>query len=512
MEPRDLKLKEGSVLLGEPLWTVADVQFFSATWLSDEDMQEVVVAFVASESTWKTVLTQLEVVRETPHFPRIVAVSDTDQAVVYRPPEGGFLQDRLEAYRHPSRAFPLLQDVARALISLHRRGYVLSGIRPSQVWVDEGGRGVLLRLPPWPSPGDPVSYLDYAEGFVAPEVLFGGDVGPASDVYVLGALLYKLIFGKDPADFFSPNVRSPLREIYRAPWPGVVQVLVQSLALQRDRFPDVEAWSAYVESIYRLEYAPRLTLDVGVFSSIGRNPSRLHNEDAYAYTLHYHQSHERGWWVEGLFMVADGMGGGAKGEEAARTALEVMEAVLRDAEFTEESVRRALQEANRRVYARAQEIYGDAWEAYMGTTVAGVWTRWPRTLVFNVGDTRIYLIRDGQCEQLSVDHSALAQAGGVDPRGHPSRHELVYAVGPWDHLPPEGMHIAALRLERGDQLLLLTDGVWEAITDEEMIRWGAETPSPQDLARRMVRVAVERGGQDNATAMVIRVPKAGGVV
>lgn len=509
MEPRDLKLKEGSVLLGDPLWKVGDVQFFSATCLTEQDMSEGLVAFAESDASWGRVLKELEQVREIPGFPEIFAVSDESRAVAYRLPEGALLPHVMGEYRHPVRALPLLLDLIRTLRELHTRGHVLLGLRPEQVWITENGRALLLRLPPWPRAGEP-DYLDYADGYVAPEVMFGGDVGPSSDVYVMGALLYRLVFGKDPADFFAPQVRSPLREIYRAPWPGVVQILVQTLALQRERLPDCEALEDYVERIFHLEYAPRIYLDVGAFSSIGRNPSRLHNEDAFSYAVRYAQTHEEGLQIEGLFLVADGMGGAARGEEAARLAMEVLHRRLALAPFETRSIREALQEANKAVFSRAQELYGDAWEAYMGTTVAGAWVRWPWVLAFNVGDTRIYRISGETMEQLSVDHSALAQAGGeVDPRGNPSRHELVYAVGPWKEIPEQGIHVVKEQIARGDVLLLLTDGVWESLTDEEMIRFAQESVHPQDLARRLVRVAVERGGKDNATAMVIRVSGGG---
>ncbi len=508
MEPRDLKLEQGSVLLGDPLWNIGDVAFFSATCLSDQDMTEALVAFAEEEASWSRVLRELDVVREVPGFPEIFAVSDESRAVVYRLPEGNFLPDVLGEYRHPVRALPLLRDLSRTLEALHARGHVVLGLRPEQVWVTRGGQALLLRLPPWPDP-ERKAYLDYADGYVAPEVLFGGDVGPVSDVYALGALLYKLVFGKDPSDFFAPQVRSPLREIYRAPWPGVVQILVQTLALQRERLSDARALHEYVDRVYALEYAPRLHLEVGAFSSMGRNPSRLHNEDAFSYTLRYAQTHDEGLRLEGLFLVADGMGGAARGEEAARLAMEVLERELRGATFEALAVREALQAANRAVYERAQELYGDAWEAYMGTTIAGVWARWPWALFFNVGDTRIYRLRGDALEQLSVDHSALAQSEHVDPRGHPSRHELVYAVGPWKEIPEQGIHVGRTDLVKGDVLMLLTDGVWESITDEEMVRFAAESVHPQDLARRLVRVAVERGGKDNATAMAVRVQGGG---
>lgn len=508
MEPKDLNLQEGSVLLGQPLWTIADVQFYGGTWLSHDDMRDAIVAFVDSEETWTLVLDQLNAAQPIPHLPDVAAVLPSDRAIVYLPPEGGLLVDQLETFRHPSRALPLLLDIAQTIQSLHERGWILQGIRPDQIGVDRRGRGVLLRLPPWPSE-NATRYRDYTEGYVAPEVLFGGEIGPSSDVYILGALLYKLIFDKDPSDFFSPNVRSPLREIFRAPWPGVVQILVQSVALQRDRLPDVRSWIAYVDRIYRLEFAPRIKIDVGVFSSIGRNPNRLHNEDAYAYTLHKQQGYHSDMLDEGLFLVADGMGGGARGEEAAITVIEEIKRVLRDAPFEEESIRKAIHQANQKVFKRAKGIFGDTWDTYMGTTIAAVWMQWPEAWIFNVGDTRIYLLRDQSCTQLSVDHSALAQAGKSNPRGNPSRHELAYAVGPWENLPPEGIHVKKTVLKQGDWVFILTDGVWEAITEEEMIAWASESVTAQDLARRMVRVAVERSGQDNATAMVIQIPGGG---
>ena len=245
-------------------------------------------------------------------------------------------------------------------------------------------------------------------------------------------------------------------------------------------------------------------LDIGRRTDIGRR--REHNEDCLA--IYHHPELQEEIDSRGtLLIVADGMGGYAAGEVASRTAVEaVLNAYYGDLSGgMTESLTRAVRQANRAVLEEANR---DADHAGMGTTLAlaVVWSG--QLAVANVGDSRVYLIRDGRIAQISRDHSWIAEllaVGKITPeeaRHHPMRNVVTRSLGGRPELDIEVY--PPLKLRRGDIALVCSDGLWGMVSAEQMLQI-VESHSAQAGADALVATANEAGGHDNITAIVCRV-------
>jgi len=248
-------------------------------------------------------------------------------------------------------------------------------------------------------------------------------------------------------------------------------------------------------------------LDIGRRTDIGRR--REHNEDCLA--IYHHPEFEDEAGSRGtLLIVADGMGGYAAGEVASRTAVEaILNAYYGNlSDDVTQGLTRAVRDANRAVLDEANR---DADRAGMGTTLAlaVVWSG--HLAVANVGDSRVYLIRDGRIAQISRDHSWIAEllaVGKITPeeaRHHPMRNVVTRSLGgrpdlDIDVYPP-------LKLRRGDIVLVCSDGLWGMVSAEQMLQI-VESHSAQAAADALVAAANDAGGHDNITAIVCRVVNA----
>ncbi|MBC7325449.1 MAG: Stp1/IreP family PP2C-type Ser/Thr phosphatase [Moorella sp. (in: Bacteria)] len=208
---------------------------------------------------------------------------------------------------------------------------------------------------------------------------------------------------------------------------------------------------------------------------------------------------------EGLFAVADGMGGHQAGEVASHLALRALRDRLFNGTAGEPLPRllAAAAFANATVYhssLASQERAG------MGTTMTAVWIVGPKGFLVHVGDSRAYLFRDGQLQILTNDHSyvgELVRRGGLtveEARQHPQRNILTRALGTEDTVNIDSREI---KLQPGDRLLLCTDGLYEVIPDGELAAIINHHREPAPAARELVRVALERGGPDNITVVLV---------
>jgi serine/threonine protein phosphatase PrpC len=217
-----------------------------------------------------------------------------------------------------------------------------------------------------------------------------------------------------------------------------------------------------------------------------------------------------------VFVVADGMGGHEGGDVASRIVVEQFERLAEsgyDPRRGAEAVAQTLSDAQRLIeeYAAQQgAAAGRGW--YAGTTaVAAVVVedeQGPQWLLANLGDSRAYTMVGGRLEQVSVDHSLvqeLLDAGAItegEAAVHPERHVVTRALGGPDRVEADFFSVPLAAAER---LLLCSDGVNGMLghADLEGILDGVE--DPRDAADRIVAAAVEAGGGDNATAVVVDV-------
>jgi len=240
---------------------------------------------------------------------------------------------------------------------------------------------------------------------------------------------------------------------------------------------------------------------------VGRQ--RQHNEDAFL--------------VEGdakLFLVADGMGGHAAGEIASRIAVDsISEFILHTKEDDgtwphayDEHFRRstnrlmaALRMANTRVLEAMRK---DARLRGMGTTVVACMAENDTMSVAHVGDSRAYLIRDGQLSRITNDHSWVfeqVQAGMLteaEAEKHPLRNVITRALGGALQVTPDASEIEA---RPGDVFLLCSDGLTGMVPESEIERIVTATKGDLEKAcQELIDAANERGGLDNVTAVLVR--------
>jgi protein phosphatase len=217
-----------------------------------------------------------------------------------------------------------------------------------------------------------------------------------------------------------------------------------------------------------------------------------------------------------VFVVADGMGGHRGGEVASSIVVEEFARLAHqgyDSSRGTAVVNECLAAGQRRIreYGEANRGEGEP-DWYAGTTVVAALLcedeEGPKWLLVNLGDSRIYRVHEGSLDQVSVDHSVvqeLMDAGTIDEEAaavHPERHVITRALGGPVLREPD---FFLLPLTSASRIVLCSDGVSGMIDDaeiEEILRASAD---PRDAADRIVAAAVQAGGEDNATAVVVDV-------
>jgi protein phosphatase len=211
-----------------------------------------------------------------------------------------------------------------------------------------------------------------------------------------------------------------------------------------------------------------------------------------------------------LFAVADGMGGAQAGEVASRLAAAAFHDFHEaDALDPDTRLRSIIQEANRRIYARASS---DPHASGMGTTITAALVASARVAVGHVGDSRAYLLRDGSLEQLTQDHSLVAdlvRSGRLTPEEaevHPQRSVITRALG-----TDAGVVVDSFSVEArpGDVYLLCSDGLTTMLDETAVQRILVDTPDLEQAARALVDAANRGGGEDNVTVVLFALDEAG---
>jgi PPM family protein phosphatase len=210
-----------------------------------------------------------------------------------------------------------------------------------------------------------------------------------------------------------------------------------------------------------------------------------------------------------LAIVADGMGGHNAGEVASRIGADTATAVITGA-ATDKSPSDVLYDAIEAAHGAIKDASEqDRSRSGMGTTLVIAWmpdasgAMW----IAHVGDSRAYLLRDGELLQLTEDHTVYNQeflAGLLDPDPalRPPRSALTQAVGASEIVVPD---IAEVPLRPGDRLLLCSDGLTDMVSDSGISSVVASAADAESAARELVEFAIKAGGVDNVTAVVIDV-------
>lgn len=233
-------------------------------------------------------------------------------------------------------------------------------------------------------------------------------------------------------------------------------------------------------------------MDVAYFSDQGLVRSR--NEDS----IFVDES-------RGLFIVADGMGGHLGGEVASDMAVRIVRDHLLDADpVNEDRIETALQQANREVYGLSTQ---QAELSGMGTTLSVASVGQGHLVYGHVGDSRIYLVRDGQMSRVTRDHTMveeLVEQGAIsaeEARHHPRKNVLVRALGTDQHLPVDR---GTVPLQAGDTVVLMTDGVYGYLEDRDILGV-LDTMPLQEAVRTIMQQVMDRGASDNLTMIAFQV-------
>lgn len=255
-----------------------------------------------------------------------------------------------------------------------------------------------------------------------------------------------------------------------------------------------------LEAEIELRLIPRVT--VAAKTDLGR--VRENNEDKHEFFITEDQGQlaRRGL----VFVVCDGMGGHEAGQIASELATKTFLDVYLNhpSSQPEPALRDAVKAANRYVYEVSQTVPG---RRGMGTTLSALALIQDRAHVVQVGDSRVYRLREGVLECLTRDHTWVEEvvAAGMMPREeaerHQYRHMLTRAIGTEAEVTPE---LFEFELQAGDLFLLCSDGLLHHVPDPDIERTLIEK-APAAATWELVNMALRDGGSDNCTVVVVRV-------
>ncbi len=208
-----------------------------------------------------------------------------------------------------------------------------------------------------------------------------------------------------------------------------------------------------------------------------------------------------------LFVVADGMGGHVGGEIASTSTIARLEDMARAGTVSPKAIEKALVRAVKDI-----ESHPDATDEGTGTTLTGVYLDTsgdaPHWVTLNIGDSRVYLERDGAIVQVTTDHSVVQEliaSGRLSPEeaeNHPYGNVITRAVGPSEGAAPDYVR---LDVAVGDRFVICSDGLTKELTDYGIRHFLDENADPAAAVKAMLDAALENGGRDNITIIVLDV-------
>lgn len=205
----------------------------------------------------------------------------------------------------------------------------------------------------------------------------------------------------------------------------------------------------------------------------------------------------------GVFVVADGMGGHRTGEVASQMAVSQIVEVLKKGEPSPQGLLEAFEVANESIYLAGQKPESRG----MGTTCTVLWLDLPYALVAHVGDSRGYLLRDGELIQLTQDHSWVAERvrQGLlteeEARNHRWRNVITNALGSF---PQARVDLVGIKVRPGDVFLLCSDGL-SGVLDDKVLSEMVLTNPPEPAVAKLIKLANDWGGPDNISAVVVTI-------
>lgn len=376
---------------------------------------------------------------------------------------------------------------------------------------------VINILPQFIKIGTPIEFFDLTNAYPVDEILTSGLVGNYCDPelayckspiqetmssYTVAALLYQIIHKQTlPTD----------QEIEISPIPIIHQILKICLStLPQERFTLEQLLQILVSTRQEIS-TPKINWEMASSSTVGLSINRLKNEDNYG--IKYQKISDTETII--LAAIADGMGGMSQGELASKLAIKT---VLETAIFPEYPTIEQYQEWLTNLFTQANETVSNQVKEG-GTTLSVIFAKSQQLIISHVGDSRIYLLRQGEIKQLSEDHSLVAMlvaSGQITPSEsleHPDRNVLIKSIGTKRRLSdgyvqnlkqttPE----LSMQLAHQDILLLCSDGVWDVVSKNELeeIFTIDHDQNLQTSVNLTINKVLERGASDNATLLALQ--------
>ena len=206
-----------------------------------------------------------------------------------------------------------------------------------------------------------------------------------------------------------------------------------------------------------------------------------------------------------LYLVADGMGGCNAGEVASSTAISAFVEAMENAENGEtlDKMMSAIAQCNKKVYQKSRE---NVEFLDMGTTLVAVTVENEKMFIVHVGDSRVYLFRENNLQQITTDHSyvmELVKIGSItreEAEVHPKRNIITRAIGIREEVEADTV---IEDVKQGDKILLCTDGLSNMVSKGEMTKILIEQCSTEEKVKKLVVLANEKGGLDNISLILI---------
>jgi serine/threonine protein phosphatase PrpC len=402
-------------------------------------------------------------------------------------------------------AISAMIQVCQAISFVHRRGLRHNDICPESVKIDSSGRIRVVGLDYVSNDNEQQPDPYYNEGYTAPEIYRARRVDKRADVFSAGALLYTWLTGErleteswreeaGPVRFYPPHVVSPELE----------QAILRAILFDsKDRWATIDDFKNELTRLLgRVRLRAAGLTDVGMV--------RDHNEDAVMIVDNYRDS-----LVDpaqyGLYVVCDGMGGAEAGEVAAAIAVSTIRDYvgfrLGGAEASDPGklMIAALEEANSKIIA----YQGEHPESRgMGSTGVAALVVPPNAAVGWCGDSRAYLLESGRLRQVTRDHSLvqrlveIGQISAEEARHHEHKNVITRSLGARQS-GAAGAEAVALRLKRGDRMLLCSDGLTAHVEDGEIAQILRRHADPYAAARELIAAANAGGGTDNISVIVL---------
>lgn len=398
-------------------------------------------------------------------------------------------------------------QVCQAISFVHRRALRLNDICPESIAIAKDGRLKLTGLDYVSNDNELQSEPIVNDGYTAPEVYRGKRVDKRADIFSAGALLYTWLTGTripseswrgeaGPVQFYPPHVVTPRLE----------NAIRRAIAFNPvDRWQTIDEFKAELIAVGGI-----VRMRAAAMTDVGR--VREHNEDS-VLAVEYTRESMLEPAEQHLYVVADGMGGAEAGEVASAIAVETIREYIEDkldsadagAANGAELLAAALEQANSRII---EYVASHPESRGMGSTGVCALVTPPNAALAWVGDSRAYVLEGSTLRQVTKDHSLvqrlveIGQITAEEARTHEHKNVITRSLGARQS-GPAGAEALALRLKRGDKMILCSDGLTAHVEDNQIHDILGRHHDPYEAARELIVAANAGGGTDNISVVVV---------